>query len=220
MGWTATTLKAALESYVQSDESNFIDNENNFITQAEDRISKSVILPANRKESPVLLTAGSSTMELPDDFLAPFDMRISNGGTFTPVDYVDVSYIREVFPNPLMIGVPRWYSMFGPYTYILAPSPTQSLTAWLNYFYKPESITTAGTSWLGDNAENCLLYACLVEAYTYLKGEPDLLALYEGRFQSALSDLRKLGEGLDMGDSYRAGEIRVSRGRTGTPVSG
>lgn len=211
MGWTDATLTAAIQSYVQDDEASFVANIPTFITQCEDRISKAVILPMNRKNTPLILTNGSVTADLPDDFLAPFELRISNSGTFTPVDYVDVSLIREAFPNPLMVGVPRWYSMFEAYQIILGPTPTSGLTGWLNYFYKPESITTAGTSWLGDNAENCLLYGCLVEAYTYLKGEADLLTLYEKQFNSALGDLKRLGEGMDMGDAYRMGEVRTVR---------
>ena len=219
MSFTDTTLKAAIQSYVQSEESDFVVNLDNFITQCEDRISKAVILPANRKYEPINLTSGSATADLPADFLAPFEVRISSAGTFTPVDYVDVSLIREAFPSPLMVGVPRWYSMFSDSQLILGPSPTTSLTAWVNYFYKPESITTASTSWLGTNAENCLLYGCLVEAYVFLKGEPDLMTLYEGKFQAALNDLKKLGEGLDMGDAYRMGEVRAMKGRTGASIS-
>lgn len=220
MPWTETTLKDAIQQYVQSDETSFVANLDTFITQAEDRICKAVILPANRQYAPINLTEGDTTATLPSDFLAPFELRISDSGTFTPVDYVDVSLIREAFPNPLMIGVPRWYSMFSSSEIILGPTPRSGLTAWLHYFYKPASITTASTSWLGTNAEQCLLYGCLVEAYTYLMGEADLMKLYEEKFQAALADLRKLGEGLDMGDARRMGEVRVVKGATGARVSG
>lgn len=220
MAFTSTTLKAAIESYLQTAETTFVANENNIILQAEDRISKAVILPAARNYAPINLTSGSTVADLPSDFLAPFEVRISNANTFTPCDYVDVSLMREAFPNPLMVGVPRWYSMFSNDQFIFAPTPTTGLTAWVHYFYKPESITTAGTSWLGTHAENCLLYGCLSEAYLFLKGEPDLQKLYEDKFQAALADLKKLGEGLDMGDAARMGEVRVSKGATGAPVSG
>jgi hypothetical protein len=119
--------------------------------------------------------------------------------------------MRSAFPNPLMVGVPRWYSMFDATSIILAPTPTTGLRGWLNYFHKPESIVTAGTSWIGSNAENCLLYGCLAEAYTFLKGDADLMKLYEEKYQVALADLKKLGEGMDLGDSYRMGEVRLSR---------
>jgi hypothetical protein len=211
VAWTYTTLKTAIESYLQNSETGFVDTYIDVaIKQAEDRISKSVILPANRKYQPLILTNGSTTANLPSDFLAPFELRISNSGEFTHVDYSDVSYMRSAFPNPLMVGVPRWYSMFDATTIILAPTPTTGLTGWLNYFHKPESIVTAGTSWLGSNAENCLLYGCLAEAYTFLKGDSDLMKLYEEKYQVALGDLKKLGEGMDMGDAYRMSERRVN----------
>ena len=210
MAWTYTTLKAAIEAYLQNTETEFADTYIDVaIKQTEDRISKSVILPANRKYEPITLTNGSTTADLPSDFLAPFELRISDSGTFSHVDYSDVSYMRSAFPNPLMVGVPRWYSMFDAATIILAPTPTLGLTAWLNYFPKPESIVTANTSWLGSNAENCLLYGCLAEAYTFLKGNADLMKLYEEKYQAALGDLKKLGENMDMGDAYRMNERRV-----------
>lgn len=210
MAWTYTTLKTAIESYLQNSETHFVDTYIDVaIKQTEDRISKSVILPANRNYQPLILTNGSTTANLPSDFLAPFELRISNSGEFTHVDYSDVSFLRSAYPNPLMVGVPRWYSMFDATTIILAPTPTTGLTGWLNYFYKPESIVTAGTSWLGSNAENCLLYGCLAEAYTFLKGDSDLMKLYEEKYQVALGDLKKLGESMDMGDAYRMSERRV-----------
>lgn len=222
MSWTLATLTSAIENYCQSTETSFVTSITNFIVVTEDRISKSVILPVNRKSENIVLTNGAALATLPEDFLAPFELRINNGGTFTACEYVDVSLMREAFPNPLMTGVPRWYSMFDNDQIVLAPTPTIGLTGWMNYFYIPESITTAagGTSWLGTYAPDCLLYGCLSEAYTYLKGEPDLQKLYEDRYQRALADLRKLGEGMDMGDAYRMGALRVAKGQTGAPVSG
>lgn len=218
MAWTDVTLTAAISAYLQDSETAFVSTYIPIaIKQTEDRISKSVILPMNRKYEPIILTNGSATADLPADFLAPFELRISDSGTFTQVDYSDVSFMRSAFPNPLMVGVPRWYSMFDSDSMILAPTPTTGLTAWLNYFHKPESIVTAGTSWLGDNAENCLLYGCLAEAYTYLKGEPDLMKLYEEKFQVALGNLKTLGEGMDLGDAYRFGERRGQTG-AGSPT--
>lgn len=211
MAWTSTTLKAAIESYIQTDETTFVANLDNIIKQAEDRISKAVILPSARKAAEVTLTNGSVSATLPTDFLAPFSLLINSAGLFTAAAYADVSLIRELYPNPLMTGVPRWYSMMTATTIVLSPTPTSGLSATLNYFYKPDSIVTGGTSWLGTNAENCLLYGCLSEAYTYLKGEADLMKLYEEKFVMAVKDLKTLGEGLDLGDSYRFGERRVAR---------
>lgn len=211
MAWTDATLTTAICDYTQNFETGFVANIPEFITIVEDRISKAVILPMNRKNATVTITNNQQTATLPTDFLAPFELRMVLSGEYTPVDYVDVSFMRSAYPNPTVTGTPRWYSMYDANTIILAPTPTTGLSGWLNYFHKPESITTAGTSWLGDNAEDCLLYGCLAEAYTYMKGEPDLMKTYEERFQQALGMLQKLGEGMDLGDAYRMGERRLSR---------
>jgi hypothetical protein len=211
MAWTSTTLKAAIEDYLQSTETSLVSNLDNIIIQAEDRISKAVILPDARTTATVTLTEGTVSAALPSDFLAPFSLLINSANLFSAAAYADVSLIRELYPNPVMTGVPRWYSMMTASTIVLAPTPTSGLSATLNYFYKPASITVGGTSWLGTNAENCLLYGCLSEAYTYLKGDADLMKLYEDKFILALKDLKTLGEGLDLGDSFRMGERRVPR---------
>lgn len=212
MAWTYVTLAAAIESYLQNSETTFTATYIPIsIKQAEDRISKAVILPMNRKNASVTFTNGTPTATLPSDFLAPFELRAISGTTYSPIDYVDVSLIREAYPVVATTGTPRWYSMYSDSTVILGPTPGASLSGWLNYFYKPASIVDTSPSWLGTNAENCLLYGCLAEAYTYLKGEVELMKLYEEKFQMSLNDLKKLGEGLDLGDSYKMGERRVSR---------
>lgn len=211
MAWTYTTLATALAAYLQSMEGDFVDYLPTFVTQTEDRISKSIILPANRKTATVTFTNGVQTAALAADFLAPFELRSVVDNSYLPVAYVDVSLIREAFPSPATTGVPRYYSMMDDSTIILGPTPDATVQGYMHYFYKPESITTAGTSWLGTNAENCLLYGCLSEAYTFLKGDTDLMKLYEDKYQLALADLRTLGEGMDMGDAYRMGERRVAR---------
>lgn len=211
MAWTATTLKAAMETYLQTTDEVFVDNEDAIIKQAEDRISKAVILPSSRKTATITYVNGTQTAALPNDFLAPFELRSVVAGVYTPVGYYDVSYIREAFPNPTTTGIPSYYSMYDSATIILGPTPNALCQGYMHYFYKPASIVDAGTSWLGTNAENCLLYACLTEAYTFLKGEMDLMKLYEEKFQAALGDLKTLGEGLDMGDAMRMGERRKAR---------
>ncbi len=211
MAWTSTTLKAAMEAYLQTTDATFVANEDVIIKQAEDRISKAVILPRNRKTTTLAFVNGTQTMALPSDFLAPFELRSVVGTTYTPVGYFDVSYMREAYPDPTVTGIPSAYSMYDSSTIILAPTPNGTVSGFLHYFYKPASIVDAGTSWLGTNAESCLLYACLSEAYTFLKGEVDLMKLYEEKFQSALGDLKTLGEGGDLGDAYRFGERRIAR---------
>lgn len=211
MAWTSATLKTAIQEFLQSTEATLVSNLDNIIAQAEDRISKAVILPSTRTAATVALTEGSVSAPLPADFLAPFSLLINSSGSYTAASYCDVSLIRELYPNPLMTGTPRWYSIMTSSTIVLSPTPTSGLSSTLNYFYKPASITVGGTSWLGTNAENCLLYGCLSEAYTYLKGDPDLMKLYEDKFVMALKDLKTLGEGLDLGDAFRMGERRAPR---------
>lgn len=211
MAWTTATLKSALETYLQTTETTFVSYLNTIILQAEDRISKAVILPMNRKTSSVTFVSGTQTASLPSDFLAPFELRAKVGNTYTPIAYTDVSFMLSAYPDPTVTGVPTHYSMYDSSTIILAPTPDSTVQGFLHYFYKPTSITVDNTTWLGTNAENCLLYACLSEAYLFLKGDPDLMKLYEDRFQMALKDLKTLGEGMDMGDAYRFGERRMPR---------
>lgn len=211
MAFTYATLTTTVESYLQTDEADFQTNFPTMVRQAEDRIYKAAILPANRASASPTITASNSSVTLPDDFLAPFSLFMIVSGIYTAVDIVDISYLREVYPNPTTTGVPRFYAMATSSTLTVSPTPTSGITSALNYFYKPESIVTASTSWLGTNAENVLLYAVLAECYTYLKGDMDLMKVYEEKYQAALADLKKLGEGLDLGDAYRFGERRLPR---------
>lgn len=213
MPWTNSTLTSAIQAYTQNTETTFVTYIPTFILQVEDRIYKQVIIPSNRKNAAVTFTSGQTTATLPSDFLAPFELRtiVASTGAYEPVDYVDVSLIRSAYPIPATTGTPRWYSIYTDTTMILGPTPGSGVSGWLNYFYKPASITTASTSWLGTNAEMCLLYGCLAEAYTFMMGEPDLAKNYEDKFQEELGRLAKLGEGLDLGDSYRMGERRMAR---------
>jgi hypothetical protein len=133
----------------------------------------------------------------------------------------DVNYIRQAYPNPTTdVGIPKYYALFGPalsgptitteLTFILGPTPDAAYTAELHFYYYPESIVTAGTSWLGDNFDTVLLYGSLVEAYTYMKGEADMLALYDGKYKEALAQAQRLGDGLERSDAYRSGQYRLA----------
>ena len=212
MAWTFTTLKNALQDYLETTETTFVSNLPVIITQAEDRILKSIQLPDFKKNSTGNTTSGTPYLTCPSDFLAPYSLAVDNSG-YEFLLYKDVNFIREAYPSSSTTGIPKYYSLFDAESFILAPTPNANLTAELHYFYKPESITAAssGTSWLGDNAESTLLYGCLVEAYTFLKGEPDLLQLYAARYEDALAKLKGLGEGYDTTDSYRSGSVRQAR---------
>ena len=212
MAWTFTTLKNALQDYLESTETTLVSNLPVIITQAEDRILKSVQLPDFKKNSVGVTTSGTAYLTAPSDFLAPYSLAVDNSG-YEFLLFKDVSFIREAYPSSSTTGTPKYYGLFDADSFILAPTPNANLTVELHYFYKPESITTAstGTSWLGDNAESTLLYGCLLEAYTFLKGEPELLQLYAARYEDALAKLKGLGEGYDTTDSYRSGAVRQAR---------
>jgi len=196
---------------------------NTFITQAEERIYNSVQIPALRKNV-TGVTSGppSSTpyLSCPSDFLSVFSMAVIDGnGNYEFLLNKDVNFIRAAYPNPNETGIPRYYALFGPtvasnvitdeLSFILGPTPDAVYNVELHYFYYPESITTAGTSWLADNYSPVLLYGTLVEAYTFLKGEIDLTAQYEKKYQEAMGQLNRLGTGLERGDAYRDGQARI-----------
>jgi hypothetical protein len=212
MAWTFTTLKNALQDYLETTETTFVNNLPTIILQAEDRILKSVQLPDFKKNSTGSTTSSNKYLTCPTDFLAPYSLAVDNSG-YEFLLFKDVNFIREAYPSSSTTGIPKYYALFDADNFILAPTPNANLTAELHYFYKPESITSAssGTSWLGDNAESTLLYGCLVEAYTFLKGEPDLMQLYAARYEDALGKLKALGEGYDTTDSYRSGAVRQAR---------
>ena len=200
---------------------------NTFITQAEQRIYNTVQFPSLRKNVTGLLTSGNKYLSCPDDFLSTYSIAIITGyatanETYTYLLNKDVNFLREAYPNPTDTGLPRYYALFGPTTtagppsvptnelsFILAPAPDIAYYAELHYYYYPESITTATTTWLGDNFDTVLLYGALVEAYTYMKGEADMVALYTSRYQESLALAKRLGDGLEKQDSYRSGTYRV-----------
>ena len=212
MAWTFTTLKQAIQDYTQNSETTFVNNLSVIITQAEDRILKSVQLPDFRKNSTGTTTSGNQYLTTPDDFLSPYSLAVDNTG-YEYLLFKDVNFIREAYPQSSTQGVPKYYALFTDSSFILGPTPASNYTVELHYFYKPESITVAssGTSWLGDNAESTLLYGSLYEAYTFMKGDPDMMQLYAGRYEDALAKLKALGEGYSTTDNYRSGSVRAAR---------
>ena len=198
-----------------------------FIQQAEQRIYNSVQFPSIRKNMVGNVQVSNKYLKAPDDFLAVYSMAVITGYGTAAETYEfllnkDVNYIRQAYPTPADTGLPKHYALFGPaivnsaitneLTFILGPTPDAVYTIELHYYYYPESITTASTltSWLGDNFDTVLLYGSLVEAYTYMKGETDILALYDGKYKEALALAKRLGDGLERSDSYRSGQYRLS----------
>jgi hypothetical protein len=187
-----------------------------FIRQAEQRIFN-VAQPANqRKNVTGSLTAGNKYLQCPVDFLAPYSLAVIDAtGAYEFLLNKDVNFIRQAYPTPNATGLPKYYALFGPrsdneneLTFILGPTPSAAFGVELHYFYYPASIVDAGTSWLGDNFDSVLLYGSLIEAYTYMKGEQDMLTLYNQKFMEALALAKRLGDGLERQDAYRSGQFR------------
>jgi hypothetical protein len=190
---------------------------NTFIEQAEARIYNTVQIPSLRKNVTGNCSSTSKYLACPNDYLSTYSLAVIDGdGNYEYLLNKDVNYIRQAYPNPNSTGLPRYYALFGSrlndpneLTFILGPTPDAAYGAELHYFYYPESIVTAGTSWLGDNYSPALLYGSLVEAYTYMKGEADMISLYNSKFTEAMMQLNRLGTGLERGDSYRDGQAKI-----------
>jgi len=211
---TYSELKSLIQDYLQNTEATFVADLPTIIKQAETRILKTVKLPVFRKNVTGNLTSGNQYLSTPTDFLDNFSLSITNSSSQEFLLFKDVNFIREAYPNASTTGVPKHYALFDNTSFIVGPTPGSGYTVELHYFYQPDSLTAgsdSGTTWLSTNAENALLYGCLVEAYTYMKGEPDLMATYEKRYDQALARLKTLGEGDNKVDSYRDDSYRIGR---------
>lgn len=202
-----SSLVTEIQSYT---ENQFVAADiNTFIRQAEQRIYNTVQLPALRKNSSGSLSAGNKYLTTPNDWLATYSLAvINNTGEFNYLLNKDVNFIRAAYPNPTDQGLPEYYALFDQNTFILGPTPDSAYTVELHYFYYPASIVDAGSSWLGDNFDSVLLYGALLEAYTFMKGEADVLAEYQKRYDGALALLKQLGDAKNRQDSYRSGQVR------------
>lgn len=203
-------LTQAIQDYLETAETSFVSEIPTFVRQAEERVFRTVLLPELRKNATATVASGAQYIARPSDFLAVFSLAlIDGGGEYYYLLERDVSFIREAYPSPSTTGLPRYYAQFDGDTssseghFIVGPTADAPYTAELHYYYDPPSIVTSGTSWLGDNAETVLLYGALVEGYTYLKGEADLIAQYDKRYQEALSQLGGLAR-RSADDTYRS----------------
>jgi len=204
-------LSTLIQEYCESTESSFVANIPTFVQLAEERIYNSVQIPAIRKNSTATMTIGNKYMSLPSDWLSTFSLAVFNpsNNEYTYLLNKDVNYIRQAYPDADDLGRPEYYAIWDDSTMILGPAPDIAYTAELHYYYYPASIVNTSTSWLGDNFETVLLYGSLREAYTYLKGEQDMMNYYEQKYQESLGLLKRLGDGLDRQDAYRSGQVRI-----------
>ncbi len=216
-----TQLSDAIQAYTENTEADFVAEIPVFVKQAEQRIYNTVQFPSLRKNVTGVTTASNKYLQCPLDFLAVYSMAVVDGtlesGTYEYLLNKDVNFIRQAYPQANATGIPKYYALFGPrsdnedeLTFILGPTPDTTYNVELHYYYYPESITVAanGQTWLGDNFDSVLLYGSLVEAYTFMKGEQDMMALYNGKYQEALAMAKRLGDGMERQDAYRSGQYR------------
>jgi hypothetical protein len=203
-------LVQAIKDYVENDEATFVAQIPTFVEQTEERIFRTVLIPELRKNVTGTMTSGNQYLARPSDFLAPFSLAVIDlDNEYYYLLERDVSFVREAYPSAATMGLPKYYAQFdgelGASTgnFIVGPTPGANYAVELHYYYDPPSIVTSGTSWLGDNAEAALLYGSLIEAYTFMKGEPDLIAQYERRYQDALAQLGGLAV-RSANDTYRS----------------
>ena len=208
MSFTFATLKTAIQDFSENTETSFVTNLPTFITMAEDRIFTLVDLEYFRKNVTSAFTSSDPFLTVPPDYLASFSMQITTASSESFLLEKDVNFLREAYPASTTTGLPVYYARFDVDNFIVAPTPNSNYAVELHYYYRPASLTAggdSGTTWLSTNAPNALLYASLIEAYTYMKGEADVLGGYEKRFQSELDRLKDLGEARENTDAYKVG---------------
>jgi len=209
-------LSTAIQDYTENYEASFVSTIPTFVKQAEQRIYNTIQFPSLRQNVTGVTATGNKYLACPTDFLSVYSMAVyTTGGEYSYLLNKDVNFIREAYPQPTDTGTPKYYALFGPQstneaelTFILGPTPNAIYNVELHYFYYPASIVTASTTWLGDNFDTVLLYGSLVEAYTYMKGEQDMMALYDTKYKEALTLAKRLGDGLERQDAYRSGQYR------------
>ena len=219
-----TQLTAAICDYTQNFEQDFVENIPVFVQQAEQRIYNTVQFPSLRKNVTGLTEASNKYLSAPGDFLAVYSLAVIDAtGAYEYLLNKDVNFIRQAYPTPSSTGLPKYYALFGPTTtsgaspvvtnelsFIMGPTPAAAYSVELHYYYYPESISVAasGQTWLGDNFDSVLLYGALVEAITFMKGEADMVQLYNTKYTEALAMAKRLGDGMERQDAYRSGQFR------------
>jgi hypothetical protein len=219
-------LRQKIIDFAETDEGTFVANIDNFIQTAEQKIYNAVQIPALRKNATSTVTPNNKYLSSPQDFLSVFSLAvIAPNGDYEYLLNKDVNFIRQVYPSPTDVGVPKYYAIFGPTTtsdqppvitnelsFILGPTPDSNYRVELHYFYYPESIVTADTTWLGDNFDTALFYGAMREASIFQRMEVDVVTNYEQKYNEAMTLLKQLGDGKQRQDSYRSGQVRYPVG--------
>ena len=211
MSYTKAELKQAIQDYCENAETTFVSNLDTFIESCEERIFKNVGLTFFRRNQTANLTASNPYLNMPSDFLAPFSLSYTSGTTKTFLEFKDVNYLQDYAPDTSVTGVPRYYAPFDYQNFLIAPVPDDNYAVELHYYYRPASLTAqadGGTTWLSVNAPQAMLYGSLIAAYTFMKGEADVLQNYNTQFMEAVSRLKNLGEARETSDAYREGLVR------------
>lgn len=211
MSYTKAELKTAIQNYCENQETTFVNSLDTFIESAEERIFQTVGLTFFRRNQTANLTASNQYLNMPSDFLAPFSLSITSGTSKKFLDFKDVNFLQEYAPDASVEGEPRYYASFDYQNFIVAPTPDASYDVELHYYYRPASLTAQaddGTTWLSVNAPQAILYGSLIAAYTFMKGEADVLQNYNAQFTEAVGRLKNLGEARETTDAYREGLVR------------
>ena len=210
MSFTYDSLKQAIQDYTENSETTFVNNLPVFIRAAEERILKNVQLNLFMRNQVGTMTTNNQYLGAPSDFLAPFSITVTVSGKKQFLEFKDLSFIEEFNPDYTVTGVPRYYAQFDVGNFIVAPTPNQDYAVEVQYLFRPASLTSVagtGTTWLSDNADLAMLYGSLVEAYIFMKGEQDIMAQYNQRFNEAVIGLKMLGEAKETTQDYRVGKV-------------
>lgn len=207
-----TELTQAIQDYCENNETSFVTNIPNFVKVAENRIYRTINFPVNYKAQSLTTSIGDKFLALPADFLVPSNIQISVSGEWQNLLVREPSFIRQAYPDDTATGQPKYFALYDNDQMILGPTPDATYSVNLYYYYLPTSIVTASTTWLGDFAEEVLLYGSLIEAYTYMKGDADMISLYRERYNEAMVPLKAQAEGRSTTDEYRSDRILSPRG--------
>jgi hypothetical protein len=208
MSFTLAQLKTAIQDYTDNSETSFVTHLPDFIKAAEEKIFKSIDLDIFRKNVTSALTSSDQYLTVPTDYLASFSLQITTSGSESFLLQKDVNFLREYTPSASTTGVPKYYARFDENNFIVAPTPNSNYTIELHYYHRPASLTAgadSGTTWVSTNAPFALLYGALIEAYTYMKGEPDVIQNYNNMYMQSMERLKDLGEARENTDANRVG---------------